>query len=252
MAIKHLTFSSPTFIPIAPGCCPEVYMCLTATPWADRTLSGYPLVKGTIENSGRFLGSASYPFAPRFENPRCEGDYQYSISYDDSQLVINPGTGFPWEVDCASILDVMPYTCTIDALISAIGSGGGGGGGGAVLYTEVTDPAHGFSLPSFGVLPVKYGVGGFELAQADSTANSADTLVVSIPGVNTLRLQNHGPLTVPGHGLTVGHWYVLDPDVPGNIISESALGPLDLLQYVLFVASTTQLILSVEPMDGVV
>ena len=102
---------------------------------------------------------------------------------------------------------------------------------------NVVQAAHGFTIPTNGVLPLVYNntLGQWELAQADVEENVADVLAVALPDGNTITLQNDGKLTVPGHGLTVGIWYALDPATPGALADRSTLDPVnDIIQCAVF------------------
>lgn len=112
-----------------------------------------------------------------------------------------------------------------------------------------TQEDHGFTLPAYGVLPIRYDdeLPGYVLAQADSSEDAADLLVIGVPSSDTFLLAEHdGLIEVPSHGLTVGNWYVVDPDVAGNLISQDELEEDDLLQRALFVVSPSCLYLSLE------
>jgi hypothetical protein len=117
MATRHLEYTADQFIPVSTGGCKEVYLCLKA-PWASRLVDG-PFLKATISN-GRFLGSAGSPYAPRFENPRGEAEYMYTLQYDSAAFINDPGTGQPYVLPCSAIAEVNPYVCSLDALLAAI------------------------------------------------------------------------------------------------------------------------------------
>lgn len=119
MANQKVSYLSKVYIPVAPGCCSEVILCL-AEEWASRTDNGLTLVTATIENTGRYLGTAGKAMPPHFENPRCADEYQYAFTVDDSQWGNDPGTGQPWILSCDDIREVNPYACSINALIAAI------------------------------------------------------------------------------------------------------------------------------------
>lgn len=117
----------------------------------------------------------------------------------------------------------------------------------------VTQTAHGFVLPTSGVIPLRYDTVGAEYvpAQANAEANQADVLLVDVPTVNSLSFQNHGPIvTLAEHGLVVGEWYVLSPTVAGEVVLRSSLVPGQFVQFLFFVLDPTRLMLSLEQMTG--
>lgn len=108
MAKVKVNFQSKVFYPIVG--CQEVAISLDPAVWdASRVTSGVPFVIATVENSGRFLGSANNPFAPRFENPRGEEDYQYTLVYDDAQLE-DETPGNPYVISCSDIISLVDKT----------------------------------------------------------------------------------------------------------------------------------------------
>lgn len=117
MATVSLTYTTKKYIPIATGCCESVYVCLKNTV-TQYVVSGKPLILATIQNSGRYLGSAGRAFPPSFENPRCAEEYQYTLSYDDTQFVVDQDTGLPYALSCDEICEIMPYACTVSTLLA--------------------------------------------------------------------------------------------------------------------------------------
>lgn len=123
------------------------------------------------------------------------------------------------------------------------------------MGVTVTQAAHGFTLPTAGVTALRYnsGTSTYVAALADDPLNAADVLLVAAPSINTLTFQNHGPrLPEAAHGLQVGKHYVLSPTTPGLAVPKDTLVSGDNLQYLFFVASPTQLLLNLQPMDGVI
>jgi hypothetical protein len=113
----------------------------------------------------------------------------------------------------------------------------------------VAQTGHGFVLPASGVIPVYYdtGAGEYVAAQADDEATTADGLIVGIPDVNTLEIALSQNLIVPGHGLTVGRWYVLNPSVAGGIVEASTVNEsTSIFQRLLFVRSSACLAIYVQ------
>ena len=99
--------------------CQEVALCLPINPWAGRTQTGTAFIKATVQNSGRYLGSNGFAFVSPWENPRCEEHYQYEFCYDDSQLLIDGGTGQPYVFECSDIIDVVS-ACIADAIAELV------------------------------------------------------------------------------------------------------------------------------------
>jgi len=118
MSLRTVMYPSAQMLPVSTGNCQQVYLCLTPT-WAARIAGGDPFLLATV-SSGRYLGSAGMAFAPRFENPRGELDYQYELSYESTDLINDPGTGQPYILPCDAIVEVVPYVCTINKLISLL------------------------------------------------------------------------------------------------------------------------------------
>lgn len=125
------------------------------------------------------------------------------------------------------------------------------GSGDTVLYIEVAQVGHGYGALAV-PFPVYYssGTADYQLAQADSTTTAADAVCIDASDPDVLVLQNHGPLGPNAHGLTVGKWYVVDPDNAGVAIPKDSLVAGDYIQYLFFVDNTNYLMISVEPMDG--
>jgi len=80
----------------------------------------------------------------------------------------------------------------------------------------VYQPAHGFTLPAHGFIPVYLDtITGWELALAADSLTLHDSYIVEVISVDTFVLQEAGILRVPaGHGLTPGSDYFLT-DVGG-------------------------------------
>lgn len=104
MAERTVVFHTKKYIPTY--ACQEVALCLT-DDWAALTVSGVAIVFATLDNTGRYLGSGGYPYAPRWENPRGEEEFQYSLTYDDTQIT-DPVADV---ITCADILDISSDAC---------------------------------------------------------------------------------------------------------------------------------------------
>lgn len=116
MAKHDFTFNTTKYIPISPGCCELVYFCLPEE-WKDKTSTGLAFLVATVNNNGRYLGG--YQDAD-FENPRCQDKYQYHVTIDDSQFLVDPETELPYEITCEDLQEIFPYPCSLANIIDAI------------------------------------------------------------------------------------------------------------------------------------
>lgn len=117
------------------------------------------------------------------------------------------------------------------------------------FLTEVTQVAHGLSIPSFGFLPVYYNnvSGLYEPANANDVTTAADAVVVDIPDSDTLTIQEQGYI-YGTHGLDIGKWYVLRAGLAGLILPLDTLtGSEANVQYLCFVADSETLVLRMDP-----
>lgn len=76
----------------------------------------------------------------------------------------------------------------------------------------VTQPAHGFTLPTYGFIPVHKTAINWVLANTSDVASLQEGFIVEIIDTNTLVIQQSGFLEVTGHGLNVGQYYFLQDD----------------------------------------
>lgn len=115
----------------------------------------------------------------------------------------------------------------------------------------ITQTAHGFTLPSFGVLPLVYDntAGEYRRAQADVLTNAADLVAIGFPTADTILLFERGYIPVT-HGLPVGEWFIVDPSLAGNVVSQSTvvLG-VDLIQRVFFTVDANTIRVDLQPMQ---
>lgn len=114
----------------------------------------------------------------------------------------------------------------------------------------VEQTAHGFVLPSYGVIPVYYNNANaqYELANADAISTAADALVVDVLDANNFVIQEGGVLFVEAHGLNVGEWYVLEEGTAGSIWSLTNVTGTDKnVQYLVFPSDADNLILRPDP-----
>lgn len=87
MATQSLTYTTNTWLPIAPGCCQLVAICVAEGAVEKLANPALPVIVAQAQNTGRYLGSAGMPFPPSFQRPRCEGEFQYTFTIDTDQLV---------------------------------------------------------------------------------------------------------------------------------------------------------------------
>ena len=113
----------------------------------------------------------------------------------------------------------------------------------------VTQNSHGFTLPSYGFLPLCFNnlTGLYELANANDTDTAADVVAVEFPDANTMVLQEGGILEKELHGLDVGKWYVLRAGLAGLVLSLDMFSGEN-VQYLAFVPDANNIIIRVDPM----
>ncbi|MEN8929527.1 MAG: LamG-like jellyroll fold domain-containing protein [Flavobacteriales bacterium] len=115
---------------------------------------------------------------------------------------------------------------------------------------NVSQTSHGLSVPSWGILPLKYNHGSnqYDLASADTISNVSDILMVLNVDGNTFKVQNTGYLNLT-HGLDVGYWYYLG-ETPGTIAREDTILPCkgigSAVQRLFFVSSSNKILLQPE------
>lgn len=182
---------------------------------------------------------------------KCGGSfYRYVIAYDDVQLVT--GTNLT-AADIANVVckgclttyiedkagndvkveEVTPGTFTLTNQHGCQYQFGITSGG-----CPITQMAHGFIMPMQGVIPVVYDNDSalWVLAQADEDANLADAVIYRIVDSNTFLVMTQGDLFVENHGLDIGYYYALSPDVAGGVIRSDLLTDCaQILQRILFV-----------------
>lgn len=115
--------------------------------------------------------------------------------------------------------------------------------------TRVSQTAHGFTIPSWGFLPVYYNnvAGEYQRANANDTTTAADVFVVDIIDDDTFEIMENGYL-FGAHGLNVGEWYVLRSGLAGLIIGFTTLTGTDVnVQYLAFPVDANTLILRPDP-----
>ncbi len=120
-------------------------------------------------------------------------------------------------------------------------------------FFRVTQLLHGFTVPSYGVLPLYFDTttSQYELALADSLHRTADVLMTRAPNLNTIEIQNTGYLNL-NHGLPVGVWYILDTLTPGNVIPavDTCENEDHHIQYLFYTSSPETILLQPEkPLD---
>lgn len=155
------------------------------------------------------------------------GDHIYMVSYEDDQTIPRATL-----VTCDQVAKICCAGCAADyqqAAIDALEDRD------LALVTQV---AHGFSIPSSGLLPLAHDGSAYVGAQADVAANVADVVAVGLPSEDLILLQASGFYSMPSHGLTVGEWYALDPAAAGGLVLRSSLTiGVDIVQSVVFAVS---------------
>lgn len=114
---------------------------------------------------------------------------------------------------------------------------------------DVVQVSHGFTLPSFGFLPLTYDntAGEYVLAQADDQETAADVIAVDFPDDDTITLATEGVLEFDGHGLTVGKWYILRASLAGLVIAQDAVTQMN-KQYICYPIDADTLFVRIDPM----
>lgn len=110
MAEYTLQYCHKVYAPIT--CCPEgdVVLCLTPE-WVDRTQSGKNYVCAQIQAGQRIIDN------------RCQ-EVCYTLLIDDAQFIEDPGDPpNPYRIDCDDIVDVFPFKCIFDLLLSESAGG---------------------------------------------------------------------------------------------------------------------------------
>lgn len=188
-----------------------------------------------------------------YQNVDCENVYQYTFSYDVTQLVDEqPLT----TEDISGVICLGCFTDWIeqyDDLLIRDNCWGqeicltkeGSEWTCFIKHEEgrIDQIAHSLPVPPQLVLPVTYNslLPGFEPAQANSEANLAELLAINVANPDWFFALNQGFYTNgSAHGLDVGEWYALSPTTPGELVLESSLDPnTQLIQRVLFVLNET-------------
>lgn len=114
MADVKLSYPSSVYIPVSPGDCLTVYLCISSEARGE-TVSGRAFIEATIQNTGRYLGTAGMPVPPSFSNPRGQEVYQYSLVYDSAQF-----TDPAYRLNCEDILGIFPHSCTLEEVLRII------------------------------------------------------------------------------------------------------------------------------------
>ena len=114
----------------------------------------------------------------------------------------------------------------------------------------VTQNGHGFTLPTYGIIPVYYNNANsqFEAANANAISTAADALVTEVIDANNFVIQESGTICVNSHGLNVGEWYVLRSGLAGLIWSLTNVTGVDQnVQYLCFPVDADNIIIRVDP-----
>jgi hypothetical protein len=87
----------------------------------------------------------------------------------------------------------------------------------------ITITAHGYTLPTSGVIPIGHNGTTWVKAIADGVGPTAKLLVTEIIDANTVRVAHAGILKRTAHGLTIGQDYSLSQSVAGEIVLTSTI-----------------------------
>lgn len=114
----------------------------------------------------------------------------------------------------------------------------------------VTQVGHGFTVPSYGVLPLTYNhnTNLYDLATLDTITNASDVLMVNSEDAgNSIRIQNTGYIEL-NHGLDVGYWWLLDDNVAGAIKRADTVhcDTGEIIQRLFFTASNNKILIQPE------
>jgi len=77
----------------------------------------------------------------------------------------------------------------------------------AETILTVTQPSHGFTLPTHGFIPVHKGGSLWVTADTSSSDKIHEAFIIEVVDSDTFKVQQAGFLTVPGHNLVVGQYY---------------------------------------------
>lgn len=113
MALQQVVVTGRCDLPIST--CSEVVVCLDSS-WAYRTETGYPLIFGEVTaiNKVRQTINRNCCTTYKFCREHCE----YTVQYDDDQLLDDPDTDEPYVVETDDTEGISAEACVTAALIA--------------------------------------------------------------------------------------------------------------------------------------
>jgi len=85
------------------------------------------------------------------------------------------------------------------------------------LTESVNQVGHGFTLPSFGFIPVYDNAGTWTKAIGSASSTYQDAVIIEVTDVDNFVIQRQGYVNIANHGLAVGRDYYLSDDDAGEI-----------------------------------
>lgn len=113
MALQQVVVSGRCDLPISP--CSNVVVCLESD-WAERTETGYPLIFGEVTAINRVQQSINRNCCTTYKF--CKEYCEYTVQYDDEQLLTDPDTDEPYVVESDDTEGISAEYCVTQALIN--------------------------------------------------------------------------------------------------------------------------------------
>jgi hypothetical protein len=85
------------------------------------------------------------------------------------------------------------------------------------LTESVNQVGHGFTLPSFGFIPVYDNAGTWTKAIGSASSTYQDAVIIEVTDIDNFVIQRQGYVNIANHGLAVGRDYYLSDDDAGEI-----------------------------------
>ena len=85
------------------------------------------------------------------------------------------------------------------------------------ITESVNQVGHGFTLPSYGFIPVYDNSGTWTAAIGSASSTYQQAVIVEVTDVDNFVIQRQGYVNIAGHGLAVGRDYYLSDDDAGEI-----------------------------------
>lgn len=85
------------------------------------------------------------------------------------------------------------------------------------ITESVNQVGHGFTLPSFGFIPVYDNAGTWTKAIGSASSTYQDAVIIEVTDVDNFVIQRQGYVNIANHGLAVGRDYYLSDDDAGEI-----------------------------------